>query len=339
MTQDNDSSLWYYLQENQPVGPLPLSSIKALLRAGQLRPDSLIVTEGSEDWQAIADVLGPLAVPSVPPALPSQSQPQTSPPEPEKWHEKKRVVLTSLFFCFPAGLLFLWNSRRFSLPMKIGLTVPVVMVATAFLLDHGEAIERGPTSKPAVASETRKRTSELSVPDATVIRYHNFQLFDFTPDAFVEALKMNASDLGLSHKIKNLHTTVNRMRDGTTVPGVHFARLGYDHEHDPYFSIRSDESTGKVHQVEYGQQRATRLALDEVCDLPIALIATLDPTIDPKLRAEIVTEMVANSIQQRTTQQVHIHNLVIQVSNDSTFFFGVYRTEANSVTPIKTIDP
>lgn len=149
MTQDNDSSLWYYLQENQPVGPLPLSSVKALLRAGQLRPDSLIVPEGSEDWQAIADVLGPLAVPSVPPALPSQSQPQSLPAEPEKWYERKRVVLASLFFCFPAGLLFLWNSRRFSLPLKIGLTVPVVMVAAAFLLDHGEAIERGlPASQP-----------------------------------------------------------------------------------------------------------------------------------------------------------------------------------------------
>lgn len=146
---------WYYSHSGNVVGPMPLASIRALWQAKELPSDTLGTLEGTEDWQQLADVLGPLSVVS-PPALLSPGTMPALPDEPEKWFERTGIVLASLFFCFPAGLLFLWKSRRFSLPMKIGLTLPVLMFATAFLLDSQEAIERGPVRKPVAKSESKE---------------------------------------------------------------------------------------------------------------------------------------------------------------------------------------
>lgn len=75
-----DAVRWFYSQNGAVIGPMPLASLRALWRAKELPSDTLAVPEGSENWQALTEVLGPLSVPSLPPPLPPALPGQSRPP-------------------------------------------------------------------------------------------------------------------------------------------------------------------------------------------------------------------------------------------------------------------
>ena len=144
---------WYYSHSGNVVGPMPLASIRALWQAKELPSDTLGTPEGSEDWQPLMDVLGAL---SVPPSLPAASPALESPTDAEKWFERTGIVLACLFCCFPAGLAFLWQSRRFSRPMKIGLTVAIAMMVLPVFLQMPKAAQQREVRELA-AREAKQR--------------------------------------------------------------------------------------------------------------------------------------------------------------------------------------
>ena len=156
---------WYYSHSGNVVGPMPLASIHALWQAKELPSDTLGTPEGSEDWQPLKDVLGALSVSSVPPALPAAGPALESPTDAEKWFERTGIVLACLFCCFPAGLAFLWQSRRFSHPMKIGLTVAIaMMVLPVFLQMPKEAKQREVREQGAREAKQREEHRIANLP-------------------------------------------------------------------------------------------------------------------------------------------------------------------------------
>ena len=84
------NSVWYYEDNRQKIGPVPLDSLKDKLRQGELGQDALVWTEGWEAWKKAYDVaeLASLEPPPLPPEEPpplpdevTQSE-VTSPPLP-----------------------------------------------------------------------------------------------------------------------------------------------------------------------------------------------------------------------------------------------------------------
>lgn len=154
---------WYYSHSGNVIGPMPLASIRALWQAKELPSDTLGTPEGSEDWQPLTDVLGAFTVPSSPPALPTTAEATPeSPSSAEKWFERTGIVLACLFCCFPAGLAFLWQSRRFSHPMKIGLTVAVALMVLPVLLQMPKETRQ----REAREKAERERIANLSPSEA-----------------------------------------------------------------------------------------------------------------------------------------------------------------------------
>lgn len=49
-------SLWYYLRNNAPVGPISLEQLQGMVRSGELRGDAEVNRAGSPDWVQIARV-------------------------------------------------------------------------------------------------------------------------------------------------------------------------------------------------------------------------------------------------------------------------------------------
>jgi len=47
---------WFYLDKGQRVGPLPLQSVQALVRAGHLLPHDLVWKAGMDGWQAVGSL-------------------------------------------------------------------------------------------------------------------------------------------------------------------------------------------------------------------------------------------------------------------------------------------
>ena len=56
-TTEGNVSRWYYAQDGQAVGPLPLLSVQTLVRAGQLPTDVLVVREGGDQWQPLSAIV------------------------------------------------------------------------------------------------------------------------------------------------------------------------------------------------------------------------------------------------------------------------------------------
>lgn len=163
MTPEIETSLWYYAQDGQAIGPLPFSSIRALAAAGQLGPDALIAREGKEDWQPLSEVLPPAKQgPSLPPL--SQQQTVKAPAsQKEKWQESPAVVIASLFLFFPVGLLFLWKSRHFTTPLRVGFTVAMTMILFGLAM-HDAKSHASPSSQTTTSPDEIGDAQSHSLP-------------------------------------------------------------------------------------------------------------------------------------------------------------------------------
>ena len=49
---------WYYAQNNQQLGPVPLATLQAMARSGQLNGEDLVWREGMANWTAANQVPG-----------------------------------------------------------------------------------------------------------------------------------------------------------------------------------------------------------------------------------------------------------------------------------------
>ncbi|WP_396624607.1 TIGR00266 family protein [Luteitalea sp.] len=70
--------MWYYAQNNQPVGPISLDDLASRIRSGQVAPDTLVFTNGMTQWQAARDT-AQLAV-FFSAAAPAVAMPGAAPP-------------------------------------------------------------------------------------------------------------------------------------------------------------------------------------------------------------------------------------------------------------------
>src|SRR5450432_1276766 len=62
---------WFYAKGDQQSGPIPFEQLRGLARAGQLRPEDPVWTEGMTDWSAAASVPSLFNTPaSAPPVVP-----------------------------------------------------------------------------------------------------------------------------------------------------------------------------------------------------------------------------------------------------------------------------
>ena len=66
----------------------------------------------------------------------------TTPPPPRpRWYHNMWVVLVMLFFVLgPLGLPLLWKSPHFSQPVKIGLSVLVIVFTVWILVSAGQLV-------------------------------------------------------------------------------------------------------------------------------------------------------------------------------------------------------
>lgn len=77
---------WYYLKEDQQIGPLTGQELKRLARGGDLQPDDLVWKEGMQDWTEARQVSGLFSNEVVaPPPQPSAARPQSA--APRRCHE------------------------------------------------------------------------------------------------------------------------------------------------------------------------------------------------------------------------------------------------------------
>ena len=67
--------MWYYAQNNAPVGPITCDDLAGRIRTGVVTPDTLVFTSGMPQWQAAKDTpqLAALFAGSAPPAAPPPS--------------------------------------------------------------------------------------------------------------------------------------------------------------------------------------------------------------------------------------------------------------------------
>jgi uncharacterized protein (TIGR00266 family) len=71
--------MWYYAQNNQPVGPISLDDLASRIRSGQVTPDTLVFTNGMTQWQAAKDT-AQLSVFFSAAAAPPMAMPAAAPP-------------------------------------------------------------------------------------------------------------------------------------------------------------------------------------------------------------------------------------------------------------------
>jgi hypothetical protein len=74
------ADLWYYQQQGEARGPLPLAHLRALAKAGEIGPATLVWQEGLTDWVELASLdaqsTGPLPPPLPPPLPQAVAKPQ-----------------------------------------------------------------------------------------------------------------------------------------------------------------------------------------------------------------------------------------------------------------------
>jgi hypothetical protein len=59
--------MWYYVLNNQTVGPVDLDTLKGLLQAGTINLETLVLEQGKADWQKLGASINP--PPAIPPAM------------------------------------------------------------------------------------------------------------------------------------------------------------------------------------------------------------------------------------------------------------------------------
>lgn len=59
--------LWYYAKDNQQAGPIGEAELIALVQSGQLRPETLVWTDGMPQWAALQTIPGLTAASAFPP--------------------------------------------------------------------------------------------------------------------------------------------------------------------------------------------------------------------------------------------------------------------------------
>ncbi len=52
------SPTWYYVQDNERLGPLAFEELRGIAVSGRLGPDDLVWTDGMADWQPARSVEG-----------------------------------------------------------------------------------------------------------------------------------------------------------------------------------------------------------------------------------------------------------------------------------------
>jgi WD40 repeat protein/tetratricopeptide (TPR) repeat protein len=72
---------WFYIRAKKKVGPAPLTELRALAEAGELRPNDMVLPEGARQWVAAASVPGLFAPPVPVPAAAPDPQPVEPSPE------------------------------------------------------------------------------------------------------------------------------------------------------------------------------------------------------------------------------------------------------------------
>src|SRR5450432_2531769 len=111
---------WFYAKGDQQSGPIPFEQLRSLARAGQLRPEDPIWTEGMTDWSAAATIPSLFDTPPInvssPPVIPINYYAPTS-----------QIVYAGFWLRFCAAvvdIIFLWIgtaifSFAIALPMNI----------------------------------------------------------------------------------------------------------------------------------------------------------------------------------------------------------------------------
>lgn len=88
--------MWYYAQNNQPVGPISWDDLVARVRTGAITPDTLVFTAGMSQWQAAKDTPQVAALFAAAPAVAATAPP---PPIGRRAHEiAYRIVGEDLQF-------------------------------------------------------------------------------------------------------------------------------------------------------------------------------------------------------------------------------------------------
>jgi len=47
---------WFYLRNNQPVGPISIEQLQGLVHSGELHAEDLVNRDGAADWLPVARV-------------------------------------------------------------------------------------------------------------------------------------------------------------------------------------------------------------------------------------------------------------------------------------------
>jgi uncharacterized protein (TIGR00266 family) len=90
------TTMWYYAQNNQPVGPITWDDVVARVRTGAITPDTLVFTAGMSQWQAAKDTPQVAALFASAPAVAAAAAP---PPIGRRAHEiAYRIVGEDLQF-------------------------------------------------------------------------------------------------------------------------------------------------------------------------------------------------------------------------------------------------
>lgn len=104
---------WFYTQHGQQQGPLSEDDMVAMFRAGRLSADTLVWTEGLEEWTAARDIESLLPKAMFPPPIPVSQSNSTreiatgSTEQPAKHDIKKTpVVLSIIFTVITAGIYY-----------------------------------------------------------------------------------------------------------------------------------------------------------------------------------------------------------------------------------------
>ena len=103
-------STWYYTENKQKVGPVPLDELKDKCRLGELGSDDLVWAEGWESWKKVCDV-AELASLEPPPLPPEEPPPLPAEVLPENWvlltndyQLKKLLEGTGIWSWLPASI-------------------------------------------------------------------------------------------------------------------------------------------------------------------------------------------------------------------------------------------
>ena len=132
-------SQWYYSRNGEKFGPLSSEQLKQLAASGQLFPTDLIWKEGMKEWQPAVKVKGlfpePSETPPPPPPI-AKLYTDTTPPGPFSTRQPIAksspfaniavpfvVIVTTLLFCFPIGLVLVWIQSKWTKQRKVKWTI------------------------------------------------------------------------------------------------------------------------------------------------------------------------------------------------------------------------